>query len=265
MKFKKFIKISLFIVMLYQPMQSMAWGVLGHRIVGQIADSYLTKKARKNITGILGNESLAMASNWSDFIKSDPVYKYMYNWHFINLKEGLSEQDIRTYLTTDSIADVYTKILFCTAQLKNKNTAAPNKIIYLRTLIHLVGDLHQPMHVGRYEDLGGNKIKVNWFSTPTNLHSVWDEKLIGFQELSYTEYADAINFCTKPLRKTWQQQPVADWVVESYFIAQQLYADITQPDQRLDYKYNYKYVALLNQQLLKGGIRLAGLLNEIFS
>lgn len=261
---KKTLRTLVFMVMMYIPMQTMAWGVLGHRIVGEIADSYLTKKAKRNIAQILGNESVAMSSTWSDFIKSDAAYGYMYNWHFINLKEGLSEQDIRNYLATDTTTDVYTKIIFCTEQLKNKSTDKRLKEIYLKSLIHMVGDLHQPMHVGRYEDLGGNKIKVNWFSTPTNLHAVWDEKLIDFQQLSYTEYARAINFTTKNERNVLQQAPLSTWVVESYFIAQNLYSDITQPDQRLDYKYNYKYVNTLNSQLLKGGVRLAGLLNEIF-
>ncbi len=260
----KILRPLVFVVMMYVPMQTMAWGVLGHRIVGEIADTYLTKKAKRNIAGILGNESVAMVSTWSDFIKSDPAYGYMYNWHFINLKEGLSEQDIRNYLVTDTTTDVYTKIIFCTEQLKNKAVQQSLKEIYLKALIHMVGDLHQPMHVGRYEDLGGNKIKVNWFSTPSNLHQVWDEKLISFQELSYTEYAKAINFTTKNERKALQQAPLSDWVIDSYKIAQNLYSDITQPDQRLDYKYNYKYLNTLNSQLLKGGVRLAGLLNEIF-
>ncbi len=261
---KKCLRPLVLLIMIYTPMQTMAWSVIGHRVVGEIADSYLTKKAKKNIGLILGNESVAMSSTWSDFVKSDPVFNYMYNWHFINLKEGLSEQDIRTYLATDTTTDVYTKIIFCTEQLKNKNLDQRLKAIYLKSLIHMVGDLHQPMHVGRYEDLGGNKIKVNWFNTPTNLHAVWDEKLVSFQELSYTEYACNINFTTKAERKILQEAPLSTWVVESYFIAQNLYNDITQPDQKLDYKYNYKYVNTLNSQLLKGGVRLAGLLNEIF-
>lgn len=264
MTLNKILRPLVFMVMMYIPAQTMAWSVIGHRVVGEIADTYLTKKAKKNIGLILGNESVAMSSNWSDFVKSDPAFGYMYNWHFINLKEGLSEQDIRNYLATDTTTDIYTKIIFCTEQLKNKSVDIRLKEIYLKSLIHMVGDLHQPMHVGRYEDLGGNKIKVNWFSTPTNLHAVWDEKLVSFQELSYTEYAKVINYTTKKERKFLQEAPLSTWVVESYYIAQNLYSDITQPDQRLDYKYNYKYVATLNNQLLKGGVRLAGLLNEIF-
>jgi len=241
----------------------MAWGVLGHRIVGQIADGYLTKQAKKEIKNILGNESVAMASNWPDFIKSDPAFSYLSPWHYINLKAGLSKEQVYNYLATDTVTDAYTKINWLSAQLKNKALSQDNKILYLRLLIHIAGDIHQPMHTGRYEDLGGNKIKVLWFNNPYNLHQIWDERLIDFQQLSYTEYADAINHSTKVQRKQWQAEPVSEWVWQSYQYAEKIYADI-KPDEKLNYQYNFKYVDILNQQLLKGGVHLAGLLNEIF-
>ena len=242
----------------------MAWGVEGHRIVGQIADSYLSKKAKKEIAKILGYESVAMVSNWADFVKSDTAYNYLYNWHFINFKSGLSEDAINAYLLTDTTVDADTKINFLTAELKKNDLSPENKLLYLRVLIHLVGDIHQPMHTGRPEDLGGNKIKVMWFNESKNLHQIWDDQLILFQQLSYTEYSAAINHSTDEERIEWQHDPVSKWVYQSYQLAEKIYGDIKQPDQRLDYKYNYNYVALLNQQLLKGGVRLAGLLNEIF-
>lgn len=246
------------------PAVAMAWGAEGHRVVGQIADSYLSKKAKKEVYKILGTESVAISSNWADFIKSDPAYNYLYNWHFINFKAGLTIDQVQTYLDSDTATDAYTKMNFLTAQLKNKDLGAENKQLYLRVLIHLVGDIHQPMHTGRPDDLGGNKVRVMWFNEPKNLHQIWDEQLISFQQLSYTEYAAAINFTTKEQRAAWQQEPISKWVLDSYQVAEKIYGDITQPEQKLDYKYNFNYVAILNQQLLKGGVHLAGLLNEIF-
>jgi S1/P1 Nuclease len=96
------------------------------------------------------------------------------------------------------------------------------------------------------------------------LHAVWDEKLITFQRLSYTEYTTSINFTDKQQRQAWQKQPMSEWLFESYQIADKLYGAITQPNQKLSYRYNYDNIDILNQQLLKGGVRLAGLLNEIF-
>ena len=103
-----------------------------------------------------------------------------------------------------------------------------------------------------------------WFSDSKNLHQVWDDQLILFQQLSYTEYSTAINHTTGEQRKEWQQQPVSTWIYQSYQLAEKIYSEIKLPDQRLDYKYNYNYISTLNQQLLLGGVHLAGLLNDIF-
>lgn len=240
------------------------WGLTGHRVVAEIADQYLTKKARKAISEMLGTESMAMASNWPDFIKSDSTYNYLSSWHYINFRQGLSKSEFDDYLQTDTLTDAYTKLNFLVAAFSNKELPLEKKRMYLKLLIHIVGDIHQPMHTGRLEDLGGNRIKVLWFNEPTNLHSVWDDKLIEMQKLSYTEYAAAINYVSKEQCKAWQQQPVSEWLYESYQAANQIYAGITQPDQKLGYHYNYEYLDLLNQQLLKGGVHLAGLLNQLF-
>lgn len=263
---KSFQKITiLFIIFFYLPFATFAWGVEGHRVVGQIADSYLTKKARNEIRKILGTESVAMSANWADFIKSDPAYNYLSNWHYINFNPGLSEDSVHAYLHKDTATDAYTKINFLTVQLKNRAALSEaDKILYLRVLIHLAGDLHQPMHTGRQDDLGGNKIRVMWFNESKNLHQIWDEQLIQFQQLSYTEYATAINHPSKEEIKTWKKEPVSTWVYQSYLLAEKIYSEV-KPDQRLDYKYNFNYVDLLNKQLLKGGVHLAGLLNEIFN
>jgi len=253
------------IVFFALPVCSFAWGMLGHRIVGQIADSYLSNKARRQIMEILGTESLAMTSNWPDFIKSDPSYNYLSAWHYINLKDSLSEAQINDYLAKDTATDIYTKLNFLISELKNnKQLDKTQKHLYLRLVVHLVGDIHQPMHTARPEDLGGNRVTVLWFNQPANLHSVWDEKLIDYQQLSYTEYVAAINFTTKEQRAAWQAQPMSQWIYESYVISRALYSEIKQPDQKLSYRYNFDHVQTLNERLLKGGVRLAGILNDIF-
>ncbi len=257
-------KIAIVIFFLCLSYQSMAWGMLDHRIVGQIADGYLSKKAKKEIYKILGTESIAMSSNWADFVKSDPAYNYLYNWHFINFNSGLTQQQFQSYLDADTATDAYTKINFMVAELKKKDLAQDKKILYLRMVIHIVGDIHQPLHVGRLEDRGGNNVKVLWFRDSSNLHSVWDDKLIGLQQLSYTEYATAINHTTKIQLTQLQSEPLGTWLFQSYQLAQRIYGDIKTPNQVLDYKYNYNYLGILNDQLLKAGVHLAGLLNEIF-
>jgi hypothetical protein len=258
---KKIITLLLFF---YIPFQGMAWGLLGHRIVGEIADSYLTKKSKKAIAGILGNESVAMCSNWADFIKSDPAYNYLSNWHYANIKAGLSQKEVISFLEADTATDAYTRINFLAKELKNHDLPQSEKVLYLRMLIHLVADVHQPMHVGRPEDLGGNKVRVLWFNDSYNLHQIWDEVLIGYQKLSYTEYVSAINFTGKDQRKAWQQEPVSLWFYHTYQVAEKIYADVKGTEDKLGYQYNFKYKSTLDEQLLMGGVHLAGMLNDIF-
>jgi len=240
------------------------WGQNGHRIIGEIADSYLSNKARKAIREILGDESIAITSNWPDFIKSDSTFNYLSAWHYVNVKQGLSQTEFNAALQKDTSANAYTKLNFLIAELKNKQLPLEKKQMYLRLLIHIAGDIHQPLHVGQFEDFGGNRIRLQWFGESTNLHSVWDEKLIEFQKLSYTEYTAWINHTSGAERKQWQEQPMNEWFFESYQLAGKIYNSVTQPEPKLSFRYNFDHIEMLNDQLLKGGVRLAGLLNSIF-
>ena len=244
--------------------QVKAWGVLGHRIVGEIAESYLTAKANAEIKKILGTESIAMSSNWADFIYSDSSYDHLKKWHYINLDSGLTTGHLHNYLGQDTATDIYTKLNFLIKELKKTNLSADKKKMYLKLLIHFVGDAHQPMHTARKDDYGGNRVKVTWFNTPTNLHAVWDESLVNFQQLSYTEYATAINHTTLKQRQLWQAQPISEWITESYQASQKIYAEITEPSPKFSYDYNFRHIKTVNERLLKGGVRLAGILNNIF-
>jgi hypothetical protein len=260
---KKLRFIPVVLVIFIFPLKSHAWGQQGHRIVGQIAESYLTPKARKAVKDILGHASLAMSANWADFIKSDTNYRYLSSWHYLDFPDSMSYQQVKDFMNTDTAANVYSKTNWLVKQLKNKKLAKDKQVFYLRLLIHFIGDIHQPLHHGRETDQGGNKVKVTWFGESTNLHTVWDSKLIDLQQLSYTEYSNAVNFTKSSQRAKWQKQPVSEWIYESYVISRDIYKDVPQ-DGKLSYNYNFKWISTVEQQLLKGGVRLAGLLNEIF-
>ncbi|RYE07035.1 MAG: S1/P1 Nuclease [Sphingobacteriaceae bacterium] len=248
---------------LYLPMKSMAWGMLGHRVVGQIADSYLSKKARKNIALILGDESVAMASTWADFIKSDRNYNYLSSWHYIDFDQQMAYPEMQSFLKLDTAVNAYTKLNMIIAQLKNKNLEQSKKQMYLRLLIHIVGDVHQPMHTAHTADKGGNDVKLFWFNKPTNLHALWDSEMIDDQQLSYTEYAAWVNHSTTEQRNALQHDAISKWLYETSQISEKLYSEI-KPEAHLTYRYTFDHLAIANQQLLKGGIRLAGILNELF-
>lgn len=261
--FARISKIILITLFFYMPLKAMCWGQLGHRIVGEIAEGYLTSKAKAEIKKILGDESIAIASTWADFIKSDTAYKYLNTWHYCDFAKGLTYDQLKKELKKDTVKDAYTAINFLTKELKKKTLAQVKKKMYLQLLIHIVGDVHQPLHASPEGTSGGNDVKLQWFGGNSNLHRVWDEQLIEDQKLSYTEFTKAINHTASSERKKWQSQPVSQWLYESYVISQQLIDDAKE-NSKLSYRYSYDHIATVKQQLVKGGVRLAGLLNDIF-
>ncbi|MEO8591085.1 MAG: S1/P1 nuclease [Flavobacteriales bacterium] len=249
---------SFLLLLLCAPLTSLAWGPTGHRAIGEIADHHLSKKARKAITRILGTESLAIASTWMDEVRSDDAYDNTHDWHWVTIPDSLA------YATSPKNAkgDVVEAIGRMTTLLRSDTVPVDRKRIYLRFLIHLVGDLHQPLHVGRGDDKGGNDFQVQWFKKGTNLHRVWDSEMIEQVGLSYTELALSLDHIGEAQRTDWQRGTPADWAQEAVAYRAQVYAVKSGDD--IGYNYLYKNWPLVQQQLAKGGIRLATVLNEVF-
>lgn len=247
------------------PLSGYAWGPTGHRVVAEIASRHLTPQAMKAITALLGRQSLAMISNWADFIKSDTTHQYDHTspWHYLDFPAGVSRASFDSMLRQQTGENLYTQTNALIRQLKSPAVPKEKKIFALTFLVHLIGDMHMPLHVGRDEDMGGNKITVYWFDRPTNLHRVWDEHLIDFQQLSYTEYAQALDIAPPATVAEMQRGTPADWMYESHQLADTVYAK-TKPEAKLSYRYNYWFAEDLNRQLLRGGLRLAAVLNGIF-
>ena len=151
----------------------------------------------------------------------------------------------------------------CLEIIKDKNSSKEDKAFYLKFLVHLIGDLHQPMHVGREEDKGGNDIQLQWFGSGTNLHRVWDSNLINENGMSFTELASEYPKISKQQIKFLQDGSLLDWVEESHLLAEKLYASV-EPGEKLSYRYSYDWWDTAANQLQKGGVRLAAVLNEAF-
>src|SRR5262249_16253773 len=132
----------------------------------------------------------------------------------------------------------------------------------LKFLVHFIGDVHQPLHVGRRADRGGNEIIVLWFSEPSNLHSVWDSGMIDNTKLSFSEIAEFIDHPMPEEATTSQRAPLPDCVRESFNVRQQVY-DIGKRD--LGFDYSFRNMPLVEKRLVQAGVRLAGLLNSIFA
>lgn len=250
-------KYCLIIVLSCFSLSAIAWGSTGHRVTGYIAEKHLNKKARLAIQRILGQQSLAMASNWMDEVKSDSTYDHMSDWHWVTIQTGETYDQSKKNPKGDLIQTLERII----AELKSKKLSPKEEAERLKMLIHLVGDIHQPLHVGGGDDSGGNRVRVQWFRDETNLHSVWDTWMIDYTKLSYTELAESLHKPDAVQVKNWQQATVRDWATESMGYRKQVY-DIG--DGKLGYEYHYKYFSIVRERLAQAGVRLAGVLNEIY-
>lgn len=235
---------------------SFAWGPTGHRIVGKIAENHLTIKSKKALAQILGNEMLPIVTNWPDFIRSDRDWDKAVTWHYVTIPEGKTYAEIEK----EPKGDIVEAIGRFTEVLKNKKSTLEEKQQAIKFLAHFVGDIHQPLHVGKPGDKGGNDVKVKWFQEETNLHHVWDENLIELQKLSYTEYVVMLDRLKKDEIEKIQADDISVWIKEAIAARPQVY-DIGS-DAKLGYDYNFKNIKLLNERLVKAGLRLAKILND---
>lgn len=254
------------LVLITGTLSAKAWGPVGHRVIAEIASMHLTPKAQQAIRAIIGQETLAMVANWPDFIKSDTTgtYNHTSTWHYLDFPGHCTREEYDRLLAAAKGENLYSQTMAMIRELKDPSTPADRRRFALSFLVHMIGDMHMPLHVGRDEDMGGNKISVTWFDRPTNLHRVWDEHLIDFQQYSYTEYAGLLNrVVTKHKRATLQAGSVQDWMWESHVLSDKIY-DRTNAGDKLSYRYNFLFMDDLNAQLTKGGFRLARILNEVF-
>ena len=235
------------------------WGQIGHRAVGQLAEWHLNRRAAKNINRILGPTSLAMVSTWMDEIRSDSTYDYTNTWHWVTVPPG------QTYDPTiqEPTGNAYETVQRLIGSLKSDTLSTQQEREHLMMLVHLVGDLHQPLHVGTGTDQGGNDVRVQWMGKASNLHRVWDSDMIDSKQLSYTELAAYLNRrADDAFVRQWQSTPPSDWLTEAMQLRNTVY-DVSE-DGQIGYQYSYRNFPVVERQLLLAGVRLAGVLNEIY-
>lgn len=260
------IVVALVIVALAAQMQkAQAWGMTGHRVIAEIAERHLNKKAKKNIQKIIGNQKLAYWSNWADFIKSDTSarMKRTGSWHYVNTSANLSFEDFNKELQaspSNNLYKAYKSVKEEAIQNKDQDLSMRQEQLYF--ILHLFADAHQPMHVGREEDLGGNKIEVMFFGRKANIHRIWDSDLIENEKYSFTEYASVLDIYNKSYYKKYEAT-LEQVLYDAHILANRIYADV-ENNANLSYKYIYDFKYPMEEMLLKAGIRLANELNEIY-
>lgn len=259
---KKIISLSLLLLLCTTSIKVSAsedWGQNGHRSTAQIAQKHLSNKALKRITKLLDGNSIAVASTFADEIKSDKAFRGYNKWHYVNIPSGKTYAEVEEELGENAVWGIQE----CIAKLESEDTERRDQQFYLRMLIHLVGDLHQPMHVGHAHDKGGNDIEVKWFGRDSNLHRVWDSNMIDSYNMSFTELSVHAQKLSKAEIKKIEKGNAEAWAVESQTVAEAIYQSVEE-NRNLGYRYMYDWFPQVKVQLQKGGIRLAKILNEIY-
>jgi hypothetical protein len=286
-------------LLLLRPSAGRCWGEEGHQIVGLIALHYLKPPARTRVTALLAGDSsgltrttgIADESDWADkFRDSDRNtsrghYRETQAWHFIDLEIDRPDMDAACFghpalppggnasdgPAADCIVD---KIDQFQGELQSAATATNERRLALQFLLHLVGDLHQPLHAADDHDRGGNGIRVLAAgSAAGNLHHYWDTVFVARLGTDPEQVAvSLIAGITDSQRRSWSSGSPTDWARESFEIARsQVYGKLPRAGTGgaggtllLDDRYSADAVMIVSLQLQRAGVRLAHVLNQAF-
>jgi hypothetical protein len=199
-------------------------------------------------------------ANWLDNASHTQQYAYTKTWHYKNVDEGVRYEEAPANPAGDAVTAIKQQLEI----LSNPKATEQARNLALKILIHVTGDLHQPMHMGHATDLGGNRVKVKFFNSDTNLHSIWDTNLVeSAHKWSYTEWVDQIDRSSDAARKDIVKGSIDDWAKETIAITDVVYKQMPEGT-RISYDQIANSAPIIEQQLERGGLRLAHLLNQLF-
>jgi len=246
-----------------------AWGDLGHKIVADIAQLRLKEinpDAEKEVRRLLHNQSMASVAMQPDTLKKTTM-KFTKNWHFTDIPidpEGTTYLASRDCVDSDCVVD---QIANAKKTLGDTSKSDADRKLALIFLIHLVGDAHQPLHCAEGKlpngepDGGGNGVSVRVSGDRTNLHTFWDARLLerhGFNRADYVDFLENLDVDEDAAAAG----TVEEWVNATHKSAEEISYKKLPANHRIDNAYFNVSLPLADQQLLKGGLRLARLINE---
>ncbi|MDE6085425.1 MAG: S1/P1 nuclease [Muribaculaceae bacterium] len=240
--------------------QAFSWGQKGHDVTAYIAEQHLTPATRAAVDSIFGGKSIVYWANWLDNASHTPEYAYTKTWHYKNVDKGVRYEEAPANPAGDAVLAIKMAI----ETLTNPDAAPDTRELALKILVHVTGDLHQPMHMGHATDLGGNRIKVKFHGRDTNLHSVWDAAIPeAAHKWGFMEWQAMIDRETPESERAIMQGTPDDWAKETIAITGDVYEAM--PDgTNIGYDEVAFWTPVIDQQLLRGGLRLSHLLNTIF-
>jgi hypothetical protein len=242
-----------------------SWGFVGHKAVATIAENHLTSRTKEAIRSILGDMTIADIASWADGVRNQPRYAITPYWHYLNQPTGLTRKDFENNVYKQNPNNIYAALLKSESVLQNPAATTEQKKLALMFVVHLVGDIHQPMQISRKEDRGGNTIIVKFEdSWQNNLHEVWDNKLIQRWDVPFDQMVTECDTASARQIKKWQDDRPMDWLWESYVISSRLYKEAA-INNKLSNNYYAENIPIVKQRLEMAGVRLAGVLNAVFA
>jgi hypothetical protein len=266
-----------------------AWGANGHRIVAQICYDNLSPNVQSQINSILGDDYLTQVATWPDFIRSNPKWDFTEHWHYATINPGTTVKELMEEAAINNNIENVIEAIQLMTDILNGKTKERNQFQQLMVendvkplngsidatalafLVHFIGDIHQPMHVGKNKDFGGNKIIVEFFSKKMNLHSVWDEGIIEKEQLSFSEFAAFVNKHQANMKDSCENDPIEKWASESVTEREKIYNtlyDTTNKETglpQLSYPYLYVNQPIIEKRLAAAGYRAAAHIMAIFN
>lgn len=254
-------KLGLAALMLAGSSSALGWGQIGHRVTGELAERYLNTSTKQQISALFPDTSIAEMSTFADQERSNPAefwQKTSTPWHYVTVPAG-TEYHVDN---APPYGDAYTALQSFTATLKSDRASIEEKQLALHFIVHIIGDLHQPLHAGNGTDKGGNDVKLEFFWQDSNLHRVWDSGIIDNQNLSYTELTDWLGRKITPeMAAKWRVTDPHVWIKESTVLRDGLYPE----EDRLSWDYQYQHLPTIKTRLQMAGVRIAAYLNEVFA
>lgn len=248
-------------ILCFSALTAFSWGQKGHDTTAFIAENHLTPISREMVEELLDGKSMVYYANWLDNASHTPEYAYSKTWHYKNIDDGVAYDEAPLLDSGDIVRAIGQQV----EVLQNPSSSREEKQLALKMLIHFLGDIHQPMHMGHATDIGGNRWYVKYFGKDSNIHSVWDSSLPeSAHKWSYTEWQNQIDRLSKEEENEILKDGAPEkWGEETYEICKEVYSRTPQ-ESKISYDYVAEWTPVIEQQFLRGGLRLADLLNSIF-
>jgi hypothetical protein len=273
------------VLLCWVPGLAWGWGPHGHRVVGELAERQVSAGTLAELRRLLPGAGLAEVSNWADEVRNDPRWRCANPLHYVTVPEQSSWTEPPTG------GDALATLIVAGDALADRSRPDAERALAVRWLVHLVGDLHQPLHVGLGCDRGGNSVPVSYFGRPARLHEVWDELVLDDEVLSFTDKTNFLQDLSSAERSAQVGAGPLSWADEAQALLPVVYqskvdarctcspcelpsestpacvkaacASFALPLRELSYPYRDVARGVIDGQLRRAGVRLASLLDAL--